>query len=139
MQAIKVGVGVFIFKDGKFLMILRKGAHGGGTWSVPGGHMEFGESFAETAEREVEEETDLKIKNLRFGAVTSTMFPDEDRQSITIWMLSDYDGGEPKIMESDKCGKIDWYDFGSLPSPLFAPWEHLLSSQFIEHIKNQAH
>jgi 8-oxo-dGTP diphosphatase len=48
----KVGIGVFIFKDGKFLMGCRKGTHGAGTWSVPGGHLEFGESFEECAERE---------------------------------------------------------------------------------------
>lgn len=137
MQSIKVGVGVFILKNGKFLMILRKGSHGGGTWSVPGGHMEFGETFEETASREVEEETGLKIKNLRFGAVTTTMFPEENRQSVTIWIVSDYESGEPVITEPDKCQSMEWRDFNSLPSPLFAPWEQLLSSRFIQDIKNQ--
>jgi 8-oxo-dGTP diphosphatase len=138
MESIKVGVGVFIFKNGKFLMILRKGLHGGGTWSVPGGHVEFGETFEETAAREVEEETGLKIKNLRFGAVTTTMFPEENRQSVTIWMVSDYDRGEPMIIEPDKCEEMEWRDFSNLPRPLFAPWDQLLNSKFIDDIKNQA-
>lgn len=41
----RVGIGVFIFKNNKFLMGCRKGAHGEGTWSIPGGHLEFGESM----------------------------------------------------------------------------------------------
>ena len=68
---VRVGVGVFIFKDGKFLMQQRQGAHGAGSWSVPGGHLEFNETFEETATREVLEETDLTITNIRFGAVTN--------------------------------------------------------------------
>jgi 8-oxo-dGTP diphosphatase len=56
MERPGVGIGVFIFKDKKFLMILRHGAHGKGSWSVPGGWMEFGESFEDTAKREVCEE-----------------------------------------------------------------------------------
>ena len=56
-QIPRVGIAVFIFKDGKFLMGRRKGAHGEDTWSVPGGHLEFGEMIEDGARREVEEET----------------------------------------------------------------------------------
>jgi 8-oxo-dGTP diphosphatase len=132
-----VGVGVFVFKNGKFLMILRHGAHGKGTWSVPGGWMEFGESFEETAKREVAEEVGLKIKNIRFGALTNTVFNDENIHSVTAWMLSDYQSGEPKILEPQKIKKLAWVDFDSLPQPLFEPWDELLSSEFIANIKKQ--
>ena len=132
-----VGVGVFIFKDKKFLMLKRQGAHGAGSWSVPGGWMEYGESFEETAKREVMEEVGLKIKNIRFGAVTTTVFPEEKIHSITIWIMSDYANGQPKIKVPDKIGKLEWCDFGSLPQPLFLPWNELLSSQFIGDIKKQ--
>ena len=71
---VRVGIAVFVFKDGKFLMAQRHGAHGPGTWSVPGGHLEFGESFEETARREVKEETALEITNIRFGAVTNELW-----------------------------------------------------------------
>ncbi|HEX2558267.1 MAG TPA: NUDIX domain-containing protein [Nitrososphaera sp.] len=132
-----VGVGVFIFKDGQFLMIKREGAHGAGSWSVPGGWMEYGESFEETAKREVMEEVGLKIDNLRFGAVTNNVFKTEKIHSVTIWVISDYKKGQPKIMVPDKISKLLWCGFDSLPEPLFSPWKELLSSKFIDDIKKQ--
>lgn len=129
---VRVGVGVFIFKDGKFLMGKRLGSHGEGSWSVPGGHLEFGETPEDTAKRETLEETGLLIKNVRFGAVTNDYFEQEGKHYITLWMLSDYDSGEATIMEPDKFVAQDWFDFDHLPDPLFLPWNQLLKSQFIE-------
>jgi 8-oxo-dGTP diphosphatase len=131
----RVGVGVFIFKDRKFLMGRRKGSHGSGTWSIPGGHLEFGESFEATAKREVKEETDLDITNVRFGAVTNDFFPEENKHYITIWVLSDYASGAARITEPDKFIEQEWHSFDDLPSPLFLPWKQLLKSEFIEAIR----
>lgn len=133
----RVGIGVFIFKEGKFLMQQRHGAHGAGSWSVPGGHLEFGESFEDTARREVKEETDLEITNVRFGAVTNDYFEAEDKHYVTIWMLSDWQSGTEHIMEPDKCLQQAWRTFDDLPTPLFLPWEQLLHSDFIDDIKRQ--
>jgi 8-oxo-dGTP diphosphatase len=137
MERPGVGMGVFIFKDKKFLMILRHGAHGKGSWSVPGGWMEYGESFEETAIREVAEEVGLKIQNIRFGALTNTVFADENIHSVTVWVLSDYKSGHEQILEPEKINKLAWADFDSLPQPLFKPWDELLSSEFIANIKKQ--
>ncbi len=133
----RIGIGVFIFKDGKFLMGRRRNAHGDGTWSIPGGHLEFGETFEDTARREVLEETGLSIKNVRFGAATNDHFKDEDKHYVTIWMLSDWKSGKEQITEPDKFIEMQWYDFDTLPEPLFLPWQQLLSSQFIDDMKDE--
>jgi len=133
----RIGVGVFIFKNGKFLMGKRMGSHGEGSWSVPGGHLEFGESFADTARREVKEETGLEVDNVRFGAVTNDYFESEGKHYVTIWMLSDYKSGEATILEPDKYIDQDWFDFDSLPSPLFLPWNQLLESEFVSKIRGE--
>jgi 8-oxo-dGTP diphosphatase len=134
---VRVGLGVFIFKNGKFLMQQRQGSHGAGTWSVPGGHLEFGESFEDTARREVKEETNLEIKNVRFGAVTNDHFVDENKHYVTIWMMSDWATGKAYITEPDKCVAQAWHTFEHLPAPLFLPWQQLLKSDFIERIKQE--
>ncbi len=133
----RVGVGVFIMKDGRFLMGLRKGEHGKDTWSVPGGHVEFGETLEETSVREVMEETNLEIDNLSFGAITNDIFKETGKHYLTIWMLSNHKSGIPRVMEKDKFIKLDWFDFNTLPSPLFLPWEELLKSPFIDSIKQK--
>lgn len=137
MKIARIGIGVFIFKDGKFLMGKRRNAHGDGTWSIPGGHLEFGESFEDTAIREVMEETGLKIKNVRFGAVTNDVFVSEDKHYVTIWVLSDWESGTEEITEPDKFVSMEWRNFDNLPEPLFLPWEQLLSSQFIDSMKRE--
>ena len=137
INQVRVGVGVFVLRDGKFLMQQRRGAHGEGSWSVPGGHLEFGETPEETSCREVLEETGVKIKNIRFGAVTNDYFADEGKHYVTWWTVSDWSRGEASITEPDKCIAQLWTDFDNLPEPLFLPWKELLKSDFIDIIKDE--
>lgn len=126
MNQVGVGVGVFVWKDGKFLMGKRRGSHGHDTWSIPGGHLEFGESWGECATREVMEETGLVVDNVQFVAVTNDVFEKEAKHYSTIWVRCDWVSGEPTITEPDKWVDHEWRDFKSLPSPLFEPcWRNL--------------
>lgn len=134
---VRVGIAVFIFKDGKFFMQQRQGSHGAGSWSTPGGYLEMGESFEDTARREVREEAGLEITNVRFGAVTNDNFANEGKHHVTIWMLSDWKSGKERIVEPDKCIKQEWHTFEDLPSPLFLPWNQLLASEFMDKIRQQ--
>ena len=86
---------------------------------------------------EVLEETGLKIKNVRFGAVTNDYFKDEDKHYVTIWVISDWESEVERITEPDKFIAMEWLDYDSLPHPLFLPWKQLLVSQFIENMKNE--
>ena len=133
----RVGIGVFVIRDGKFLMGHRKGSHGAGTWSIPGGHMEYGESFEQTAKHEVMEETGMVIGNVRFGAVTNDLFETDKKHYVTIWVLSDWAENEPSITEPDKFINQEWIDIDNLPEPLFSPWHALLESEFMNDIKQQ--
>ncbi|QQS17493.1 NUDIX domain-containing protein [Candidatus Saccharibacteria bacterium] len=138
-QKPRVGIGVFIFRDGKFLMQQRRGSHGEGTWSIPGGHMEFGETPEQTAIREVREEIGCEIDNIRFAAVTNDFF-DRERETkhyITWWVISDWKANEPRIVEPHKCTAQLWTDFDHLPEPLFLPWQNLLESEFLDGVKRE--
>jgi len=126
----KVGVGVAVIKEGKVLLGKRKNAHGEGTWSFPGGHLEYKESWEDCAIRETLEETGLTIKNVRFGTVTNDVFYQEQKHYITIIMLSDYESGELQLMEPDKCYKWDWFTWENLPDLLFVSIENLLKDNY---------
>lgn len=125
-----VGVGVFILKDGKVLMGKRRNAHGDGTWSLPGGHLEFGEDVFTTAHREVLEETGLEITNLRLGPYTNDIFEKEGKHYITLFVISDHAGGEPQVLEPDKCERWEWADWEHPPEPFFLPIVNLRKTDF---------
>jgi len=126
MKRPAVGIAIFIHKDGKFVMNKRIGSHASGKWSVPGGHLEFGESLEECAKRETLEETGMNIKNVKFLALTNDVLAEDDKHYISIWMTADWASGDCKITEPDKCTEQMWADFQSLPEPLFEPcWQNL--------------
>ena len=126
----KVGVGVIVIKENKVLLGKRKNSHGEGSWCFPGGHLEFNESLENCAKREVLEETGIEIKNIRFETITNDIFKDEEKHYITIFMLSEYDSGEVKVMEPEKCEKWNWFEWNNLPEPLFLPIQNLLKKDY---------
>lgn len=56
-----------------------------GTMQCPGGHLEYGESFAETAAREVLEETGLEVGDIKFLTATNDVFG-EGKHYVTIFV-----------------------------------------------------
>jgi ADP-ribose pyrophosphatase YjhB (NUDIX family) len=60
-----VGVSTLVLDQGRALLVKRGKAPLFGYWSLPGGHVELGESLAEAAVREVREETGLDADNLK--------------------------------------------------------------------------
>lgn len=128
-QRPKIGVGVCIVKDKKVLLGKRLNSHGQGTWAFPGGHLEFGESLAACAQREVTEETGLIIGNIRRGPYSEDLFPIEDKHYITIIMIADYVSGIPQVLEPHKCQEWQWFEYHNLPQPLFVTFINLVNQK----------
>lgn len=120
MERPKVGVGVFVFKDGKVLLGKRKGAHGEGDWAPPGGHLEFGESVEDCAKRELIEETGLTALSIQTGIWSNDVI-DGTKHYITLFAVVDQFEGEPELLEPQKCEEWQWFSVDALPSPLFLP------------------
>lgn len=129
MERPRVGMGIYIRRDGKILVGKRKGEHAGGTWCAPGGHLERGESWEECARREVREETGLEIGNVRFGNVTNDIYPD-GRHYVTIQMVADWIFGEPQILEPEKMETWEWRAWGDFPQPRMLSFENFIRSGY---------
>ena len=125
----RIGVGVCVIKDGKVLLGKRINAHGQGTWAFPGGHLEFGETAAECAAREVDEETGLQIANIRRGPFTEDFFLADNKHYITIIMIADWKAGEPELREPHKCLEWAWFNLDELPEPLFPTFGNLAKAE----------
>ena len=123
----KVGLAVFVIKNSKFVMMLRQGAHGAGNWGLPGGHLEFGETWERCAKRETMEETGVEIKNVRFMALTNDVF-DEDKHYVTIFVTATWVSGELINCEPEKCLEVAWFKYDTMPKNLFLPIKNLLAT-----------
>lgn len=126
----RVGVGVIIRREGRVLLGLRKGSHGAGTWALPGGHLEFGESVEDCAAREAAEETGLRIQVRALGPYTNDVMPAENRHYVTVFVIAEAEHGTPEVREPDKCAGWGWFDWHALPEPLFQPLRSLVAGGY---------
>lgn len=79
-------------------------------FTVLAGFVEVGETIEQAVEREVYEESQLHIKNIRY--VTSQPWPFPN--SMMLAFMADYDYGEINI-DSNELVAADWYHYSQLP------------------------
>lgn len=72
------GVGVVVLRDDQVLMIRRGREPRLGQWSIPGGKQKLGETWLETAAREVREETGVEIDVIGIVDVVDAIVRDGD-------------------------------------------------------------
>ncbi len=135
-KRVGVGFGVMLLRENKVLLGKRHNdpekasslLHGEGTWTLPGGKLDFGESFEDGAYREVLEETGIKInkEKLQFVSISNDVV--EDAHFVTLGFLCREFEGDPKVMEPDEITEWRWFALDSLPSPLFFPSEKVLKN-----------
>lgn len=117
---VKAGIGIILLRDGKIIIGKRINSMAP-KYSIPGGHLELGESFEEAAIRETKEETGLIIKNPKVISVCNNLetFKQEQIHFVSIILLATEFLGEPINVEPNKCLGWDWYDPRDLPQPHF--------------------
>jgi 8-oxo-dGTP diphosphatase len=141
MQRPNIGIGIIIQNsNGEILVGKRKGSHSP-FYSIPGGHLEMGETFEEGIKKEVLEETGLTIENPVVIAVTNNLrtFEATGIHHVSVNLFTDKFDGIPQTMEPDKCEEWFWVDPERLPQPHFDASEFavdcFLKNQF--YIKDQ--
>jgi 8-oxo-dGTP diphosphatase len=130
-RAPRVGVAVVVMRHGRVLLGQRLGSHGAGSWALPGGHLEYGETIEQCARREVLEETGLELQRLARGPYTSDVFEVEGRHYVTLFVLARSERGDPTPPEASKCAGWCWFRWSELPAPLFQPLATLRATGYI--------
>jgi 8-oxo-dGTP diphosphatase len=85
-----VGVGGVVIADSRALLIKRGHPPLQGEWSIPGGTLEVGETLLEGVERELVEETGIRVRVVALIEVFERVFRDDDGRAKYHFVILDY-------------------------------------------------
>lgn len=114
---LRVGCSATIFDEKREKVLLTQRMDNG-RWCLPGGHMESGESAAETCEREVLEETGLKVRAVRLLGVYSN--PDQlviykdDNKAFFVVLNFEAQVLEGTLGLSDETTAFGWFSLAEM-------------------------
>ena len=113
-----VGVGVIVFRDQEVLLVKRNKDPNKGHWSIPGGRQMLGETVAEAAQRELLEETGVKVAPLLLVDVVDAIITDAEGKIKFHYTLVDYMGhwysGDSRA--GDDAQEVRWVHLNELSS-----------------------
>ncbi|MDX5364537.1 MAG: NUDIX domain-containing protein [Pseudazoarcus pumilus] len=114
-DGIPTGVHVLLEREGRILLMRRAGTgFFDGLWSLPGGHVEAGESLRQTACREAAEELGIALQPDALQ-VLGAVHRKSDSNRIDFFLRAAHWQGEPRIAEPDKCDALAWHARDALP------------------------
>jgi 8-oxo-dGTP pyrophosphatase MutT (NUDIX family) len=109
---LRLGCSAVLFDEKRETVLLTRRSDNG-QWCLPGGMIEAGESVAEGCEREVWEETGLRVRVIRLTGVYSdphhvVVYPDGNQVHIVVLNFEvELLGGEPGL--SNETTGVDWF------------------------------
>ncbi len=107
-------VDIIIEIEKKILLIERKNPPFG--WALPGGFVDYGESFEDAAAREAMEETGLRVKNLcQFHTYSDPERDERFHTASTVYAAT----AEGTPQAGDDAGKAEFFDLDALPQLAF--------------------
>lgn len=118
-------VDIIILFKGKIILIKRKNPPYG--WAIPGGFVDYGESFEEAAVREAKEETNLDVVLVeQFHTYSS---PDRDPRQHTVTTVYIANGyGIPSAKDDAK--ELEFFDESNLPDNIVFDHKKILYDFF---------
>jgi ADP-ribose pyrophosphatase YjhB (NUDIX family) len=114
--------GIVRSEDGRLLLVLRGQEPAKGTWSVPGGRVDPGESDAAATAREVLEETAVAVQ---VGRLVGTV--ERDAPGGGVYVIRDYlcrpvpDAGSAVVRAGDDAADAGWFSVDELRELTTAP------------------
>lgn len=113
---LNTAAGILVNDQQQVLLNLRTDTH---NWSLPGGYLEYGESYATACVREYKEDSGIDVKVVAPIGIFDqgeTIYPNGDVvQTITELFLVEAVGGQPLQTATDETLKLAYFDFDQLP------------------------
>jgi 8-oxo-dGTP diphosphatase len=124
MKHPKLAADIIIRYKGGIVLIKRKYKPYG--WAIPGGYVEYGEPVEKAAAREANEETNLKLRNLKQFHVYSDPKRDPRRHTISVVFTAN---GFGKLRIMDETKEIGVFKKDKIPKLVF-DHEKILNDYF---------
>jgi ADP-ribose pyrophosphatase YjhB (NUDIX family) len=106
-------VSVIVISDGKILLVKhRKGSKQ--YWVLPGGRLEYGETFQECAVREIQEETGLDVVVDKMVFVSEAIAPDRSRHIVNVYLTAKVVGGSLRLGNEPVLAGVDFMPLSEL-------------------------
>ena len=105
-------------KEPNVLLIQRGNEPFKGQWAFPGGFMNMDETTEQCAVRELEEETGLKVTNIKQIGAYSKVDRDPRGRTVTVAYLAIIDKVED-VKGGDDAAKAQWFPISNLPKLAF--------------------
>ncbi len=114
-------VSVVVIEDGKILLVKhRKGNKQ--YWVLPGGRLEYGETFIDCAVREMKEETGLIVEAEKFIFLSEAIAPDRSRHIVNVYLKAKVIGGKLQLGDEPILAGVDYLPLAELEqTALFPP------------------
>ena len=106
-----------LFQDESVLLVQRKYAPFQGSWALPGGFVEYGETTEDAVVREVLEETGVKTNIRSLIGVYSDPHRDPRGHTVTVAYLIDRMSGE--LLAGDDASSVKFFKMNELPALAF--------------------
>ena len=107
----QVAIGAVVIQNKKVLLVKRNKEPGKGDWAIPGGSVKLGETLQQAAEREILEETGLRIRAKEPVYIFDAIIRDGAGQIrfhyVIIDLMADFISGEPAA--SDDAADAGWF------------------------------
>lgn len=98
-----------LIQDGNKILLQNRIKDDWKGYTLPGGHVELGESFVDAVIREMKEETGLTINNPRLVGVKQ--FPiDNGRYIVLLFKATEFEG----VISSSDEGEVEWIEIDRL-------------------------
>ena len=117
-----VGIGIVVLRPTEVLLVRRGKPPNFGSWSLPGGAQELGETAEQAARRELDEETGLAVGTLHLAANVDSIHRDADGRVHYHYTIIDFaarwSGGAARA--GGDVSEVSWAPFDRLDD--FSLW-----------------
>ena len=138
-----IGVGILVLNENnKVLLLLRNNdqaladsdMHLEGTYTLPSGKVNFGETFEDAGKRKLKEETGLNVKTNDLEIISLASDINDYAHYATIGLKANNYNGRFKLKDSEEFIDYNWYKLNELPENLCLPSKTIINNYLNQKI-----